>query len=180
MVIIGIDPGSVICGYGVIDFTNNKLSLIEYGALKVKMKQADFNSRLLDIFNDIQTIVARNNPDQAVFETTFFSKNVQSLVKLTHARAAALLAASVAGVEIYEYSPREIKKSVTGKGNATKEQVRFMVNTMLSIKDENKSFDASDALAIAICHSGRITSAPTSKIKSWGEYLKLNPDKMVK
>ncbi|GAB1372654.1 crossover junction endodeoxyribonuclease RuvC [Candidatus Kapaibacterium sp.] len=177
MIILGIDPGSLVCGYGVIESNNNKLQLIEYGVIKVAQKEEDFNLRLKEIYLRIDSVIKRCKPDESSFETIFYGKNVQSMMKLSHARAVAILAATLNNIPINEYAPREIKKSVTGLGSASKEQVRFMVKKILNISENHNFFDATDALATAICHYFRKNSG-NKKTSSWEQYIKSNPEKI--
>ena len=179
MIILGIDPGSVICGYGVIEFYAGKLQLIEYGSIKVKKKNEEINQRLKEIFLRLNAVIDRTKPEIAVFETVFYSKNAQSLMKLSFARASAILATSLKNIMFSEFTPREIKKSVTGNGNAGKKQVQFMVRTLLKIQETPDFFDATDALAAAICYAFR-NQIQSKTSKSWAEYIKNNPDKVLK
>ncbi|MCX7737370.1 MAG: crossover junction endodeoxyribonuclease RuvC [Candidatus Kapabacteria bacterium] len=179
MVILGIDPGSVICGYGVIDYKFDKLKLIEYGSIKVKKKNEDIIQRLKDIFFRLNAVIERTKPEIAVFESVFYSKNAQSLMKLSYARASAILAASLKDLEFAEFTPREIKKSVTGNGNAGKKQVQFMVRTLLKIQETPDFYDATDALATAICYAFRNQNQSKTS-SSWAEYIKNNPEKVLK
>ncbi len=179
MRVLGIDPGSVICGYGVIDLRDNKLFLVEYGVIKAKKINEALPVRLREIYKRLSVVLERTKPDIAAFETMFYSKNVQSLIKLSQARAAAVVAAAMADMAIEEYAPREVKKSVTGNGNAGKEQVQFMVRKMLSIEETPEFFDATDALAVAICHVNKSKSFST-KSSSWSDFIKNNPDRIVK
>ena len=179
MIILGVDPGSVICGYGVIDQQGSRLSLVEYGVVRAKKMHEELPLRLRDIYIRIGEVIARTRPDESAFETMFFAKNVQSLIKLSHARASAVLAASMKDIPVFEYSPREVKKSVTGKGAAAKEQVQYMVMNMLKIAETPEFFDATDALAVAVCHAMK-RSSPKSASKSWNDYIKNNPGKVVK
>lgn len=179
MIVLGIDPGSVVCGYGVVRKDGAKLHFIEYGVIEAKKKTVDFNLRLKEIYSRLSAVVDRNKPDIAVFEQTFFSNNVQSLIKLSHARSAAMLAVLMKDVEIAEYSAREVKKAVTGRGAAGKEQVQYMVKNLLGIEEDHKFYDATDALAIAICHILK-SNMPTKSSKSWADYIKQNPDKVIK
>ncbi|MCX6155189.1 MAG: crossover junction endodeoxyribonuclease RuvC [Candidatus Kapabacteria bacterium] len=178
MIIIGIDPGSVVCGYGVIEKQKSVLRLVEYGVIQPKKKNENFNLRLLDIFERLKRIVETNKPDFAAFESLFFGKNIQSLIKLSHARSAAIIAALTAKSEIVEYSPREIKKSVTGRGNASKEQVMFMVKSILKISETPEFFDATDALATALCHSFR-SNENITKVTNWEDFINKNPHRIV-
>jgi crossover junction endodeoxyribonuclease RuvC len=176
--ILGIDPGSIICGFGVIEKDNNKLRVLEYGVIKVGLKNELLKDRLRDIYERLLQVIERNKPDAAVLETVFFSKNVQSLTKLSQARGVALLAAAMSNVDVFEYSPREVKKSVTGRGNAAKEQVQFMVRKILNIEETPEFFDATDALGVALCHSFRMNTI-AKRADSWSEYIKQHPEKLI-
>lgn len=177
--ILGVDPGSIFCGYGVITKEGNKLTVVEYGVIRAKIKFEDLNLRLKEIYNRITEVIIRNRPDESAFETMFYAKNAQSLMKLSHARAVAVLASVNNDIPIFEYSPREVKKSVTGKGGAGKEQVQFMIKTLLSLKEETGLFDATDALAVAVCHALKRTTTKT-KSNSWADFVKNNPGRVVK
>lgn len=179
MIILGVDPGSIICGYGVIEKNGSKLGLIEYGVVKVKKLHEPLELRLKEIFLRLIQVIERAKPDSSAFESMFYSKNVQSLIKLSHARGASILAAAMNDIPIFEYSPREVKKSVTGRGNAGKEQVQFMVKRILNIEETPEFFDATDALAVAICHSMRVDS-PLKKASSWDDFIKNNPNRIYK
>jgi crossover junction endodeoxyribonuclease RuvC len=176
--ILGIDPGSVICGYGVIDSDRSNLSLVEYGVVKAGKSGKDLPKRLKEIFTRLSGVIERTRPDVAAFESMFFHKNAQSLMKLSHARGAAMAAVGMVGIEVFEYSPKTVKKSVTGRGGAAKEQVAFMVLGMLEIKETPEFFDSTDALAVAICHSNQFASG-AKKSSSWADFIKNNPDKVI-
>ncbi len=178
MRVLGIDPGSVICGYGVIEKQKSDLILIEYGIIKAKKKYETFPLRLKEIFERLTNVVERSLPDESAFETMFYSKNAQTLIKLSYARASAMLAATLKEIPIAEYSPKEIKKSVTGNGNASKEQVRYMVKNILNIQETHEFLDATDALATAICHLNK-PAVKGNYSTSWSEFVKNNPDKIV-
>ena len=184
MRIIGIDPGSVLCGYGVIDSQGNTLKVVEYGTIEVRKKAEDITLRMKEIYERISNVIHRTKPDFAAIETTFYAKNAQSLIKLTMARSAAILAIVNTGIFISEYSAKDIKRSVTGKGAASKEQVRFMTKTLLNISENTEHFDTTDALAIAICHSNHCNTSYSKsfgkKSTSWEQFFKNNPDKIVK
>jgi crossover junction endodeoxyribonuclease RuvC len=179
MRVLGIDPGSIICGYGVVDFENNKLTLVEYGVIKAAKKEETFPLRLKTIFERLTNVLERTLPDESSFESIFFGKNVQSMMKLSHARAAAMLAVTLKEVPIQEYAPREVKKSVTGLGNASKEQVQYMVKKLLNINETHEFYDATDALSVAICHTIRSGRA-SSKSSSWESFVKNNPERIKK
>lgn len=173
MIILGIDPGSNICGYGVIRKENRKITLVEYGVVNAKKMKLDINNRIKEIFLRIDKVIERTKPDNAVFESTFYSKNAQSLMKLSQARASAILAATLHDIPVFEFTPREIKKAVTGNGNASKEQVQFMIRKLLSIEETPEFFDATDALAVAVCQSIK-TDTFNTKSKSWDDFIKKN------
>jgi crossover junction endodeoxyribonuclease RuvC len=177
MVIFGIDPGSVNCGWGVISWNGKSANLIEYGVIKAKKVEAELPKRIGYIYSKILEKIKINKPDIFCLESVFFAKNPQSLIKLSHARAAAMLAGVNSGIEILEYSPNEVKRSVVGKGHAGKEQVQFMVKKLLNISETNELFDATDALAVALCHAFRGTKEK-SKSNSWESFIKENPERI--
>jgi len=151
MRILGIDPGLVQTGYGLIRVKNNDVSLLDYGIIKPDVKGI-ISARLLTIFEDIKELISSQNPTVFAIEEVFYGKNVRSLLGLGQARGAAILASAELKVPIYEYSPRKIKQSLTGNGNAQKEQVQFMVKNILKMSVLPQPIDASDALAVALCH----------------------------
>jgi crossover junction endodeoxyribonuclease RuvC len=149
--VLGIDPGSETTGWGVVENDGRRYRLVEYGTVKAPARER-FSARLLKISNGIEEIIARFEPDVCSIEEAFFATNVKSALKLGHARGVILLAAERARVEIHEYSPRLIKQTVVGYGNAEKHQVQEMVRVLLSLAKVPEPHDAADALAIAICH----------------------------
>ena len=151
MKILGIDPGLTNTGFGIIDINKESLKLIDYGIIKPKSSDK-LERRLLTIFNDMSSIINQHNPTIISIEDVFYGKNVKSALLLGQARGAAMLAAASNKVTIFEYSAKKIKQSVTGNGNANKDQVKFMVASILNIKNLDIPLDASDALAIALCH----------------------------
>ncbi len=178
MRIIGIDPGSIICGFGIVDKINSNIKVVKFDAIKFKNKSEHLNNRLNQIFNKISEIITEYKPEVAVFENVFYAKNAQSLIKLTAARTAAVLAALQKELPIYEFTPREVKKSVTGLGNASKQQVCYMIKSILKIEEEPRFFDASDALAVALCYCYRHQQTGNSS-QSWTEFIKINPHRIV-
>ena len=179
MRILGIDPGSIFCGYGVIDVAGKTMKIVEYGTIEVKKKSDDIHLRMKEIYERISNVIQRTQPDSVAIEATFYAKNAQSLIKLTMARSAALLAIVNNGLTVSEYSAKEIKRSVTGRGSASKEQVSFMMRALLNIKEDTDFFDTTDALAIAVCHSNNCGSM-LKNTKSWKQFIKENPDKILK
>jgi len=149
--VLGIDPGSETTGWGVIEGEARRYRLVEYGAIKAPPRER-FSSRLLKISNGIEAIIERFKPDVCSVEEAFYATNVKVALKLGQVRGVILLAAERAQVEIAEYSPRLVKQTVVGYGNAEKHQVQEMVRVLLSLKVIPEPHDAADALAIAICH----------------------------
>jgi crossover junction endodeoxyribonuclease RuvC len=179
MIILGIDPGSRFTGYGIIEEINQVVSPITHGVLRLQGRDAHV-LRLKVIFEGIGTLIEEYKPDEVAVEMPIYGKNPQSMLKLGRAQAAAALAALTRGIPVTEYTPKEIKKSVTGRGGASKEQVWYMLCRMLSIQ-ENRGLDASDALAVAVCHAhrNRLGGGGKPAAKSWTAYLKANPDRIV-
>ncbi len=151
MIILGIDPGSVVMGFGIIETQGNRLIHIENGGIYSSQFKV-FHDRLLHIFDEITQLIIRYRPEIAAIENVFYGKNVQSMLKLGQARGAAVLALLKAGLTVHEYTPTQVKSALTGYGRADKEQMQRMIKILLKLKDEAMS-DASDALAVAICHS---------------------------
>jgi len=149
--ILGIDPGLVQTGYGIITINNNDPKIVDYGVVKPNVNDG-LASRLLTIFEDVSEIIKIHNPSIFSIEDVFYGKNAKSALRLGQARGAAMVAAASAGLSIHEYSARKIKQAVTGNGNAHKEQVQFMVKASLKMDKLPEPIDASDALATALCH----------------------------
>jgi crossover junction endodeoxyribonuclease RuvC len=153
MRILGVDPGSVTTGFGVIEYDRGRLALVEQGAINTK-RGAELADRLHQIHEELLAVIARTAPAAAAIETPFAGPNVKSLIQLSHARGVILLAVRSARVEVFEYSPRSVKSAVVGYGAAEKEQVAKMVRMLLpGCASLVMSADAADALAIAICHA---------------------------
>ena len=154
MIILGVDPGSVVTGYGLLFCENNKEKVLEYGVIRTNKKA--LAEKLLEIHEKLFEIIKKKKPEQFAIEETFYSKNVKATLTMGQARGSAILAAAKAGIEIFEYSPKEVKMAVTGRGNATKRQIQFMIKSILNLKELPQPEDASDALAIAFCHAQKI------------------------
>ena len=150
--ILGIDPGSRLTGFGILDCQLDSATYVASGA--VKSVDGEFKDRLRLIFNSISEIVAEYRPDVVVIESVFVAKNAGSALKLGHARSAAICATFEFDLDVFEYAPREIKQAVVGTGSATKEQVQHMVRSMLEL-DGDPSSDSADALAAALCHANQ-------------------------
>ncbi|MGB7925762.1 MAG: crossover junction endodeoxyribonuclease RuvC [Pyrinomonadaceae bacterium] len=151
MRVLGIDPGSETTGWGIVEGDGRRYRLIEYGTVKAPPRER-FPARLLKISDGVEAVIARHQPDACAVEEAFFATNVKTALKLGQVRGVVLLAAERASLNIFEYSPRLIKQTVVGYGNAEKHQVQEMVRVLLSLASVPSPHDAADALAIAICH----------------------------
>jgi crossover junction endodeoxyribonuclease RuvC len=149
--VLGIDPGSETTGWGIVEGDGRRYQLIEYGTVKAPPRER-FSARLLKISDGLEAVIARHQPDACAIEEAFYATNVKVALKLGQVRGVALLAAERANLEIHEYSPRLVKQTVVGYGNAEKHQVQEMVRVLLSLHEVPEPHDAADALAIAICH----------------------------
>ncbi len=175
-IILGLDPGTNIMGYGIICIKGSSITLIQYGVIHLS-KYAGHELKLKKIFERVLGLVDEYHPDEVALEAPFFGKNVQSMLKLGRAQGVAMSAALAREIPIVEYAPRKVKQSVTGNGNASKEQVARMLMTVLTIRELPKLLDATDALAVAVCHYFQ-QRAPKSKGKSWEAFIKDNPHKL--
>lgn len=180
-IIIGIDPGTNVMGYGVIGVKGKRPSLIALGVVKLSKFESHY-LRLRRIFERVLGLVEQYLPDEMAIEAPFFGKNVQSMLKLGRAQGVAMAAALSRDIPITEYEPRKIKMAITGNGGASKEQVRELLKRMLSISTEqldNLELDATDGLAAALCHFYESTRPVTAAgPKSWKEFIAKNPDKV--
>jgi crossover junction endodeoxyribonuclease RuvC len=149
--VLGIDPGSSLTGYGVVDADGKRYRLVEYSAIRPPAKLT-FAERLLFIGNKLEEVIDRAKPTACALEETFYSVNVRSALVLGHVRGAILVSAARAGVAVFEYSPLQIKSALVGYGRAEKQQVQEMVRVLLELAEVPRPLDASDALAAAICH----------------------------
>ena len=177
-IILGIDPGTTIMGYGLIHIKENQMELIQMGVLHLS-KLSSHELKLKRIFERTLQLVDEYKPDELAVEAPFFGKNVQSMLKLGRAQGVAMSAALYRDVPIFEYAPKKIKMAITGKGTASKEQVAAMLKSLLNIKEMPKHLDATDGLAAAVCHHfQRNPSGTGKKYTGWGSFLKDNPDKL--
>lgn len=180
-IILGIDPGTLILGYGILKVENKKAVLLEMGILKLA-KHKDPHKRLQIIYNKVCELNRAYKPTQFAIEAPFFGKNVQSMLKLGRAQGVCIAASLQHGVEAIEYSPKKVKQAVTGNGNANKEQVWKMLQQVLGFKETPEYLDATDALAVAFCHYLQIQSplGPVAKNKGWDDFLKNNAHRIKK
>ena len=175
-IILGIDPGTNVMGYGVILIRNNAMSLVQFGVIHLS-KYTNHELKLKKIFERVINLIEDFSPDAVALEAPFYGKNVQSMLKLGRAQGVAMAAALSREIPITEYAPKKVKQSVTGNGNASKEQVAQMLKTLLKFEDTPKLLDATDALAVAVCHQFQ-GGAKAEKAKSWKSFLSDNPDRI--
>jgi crossover junction endodeoxyribonuclease RuvC len=154
---MGIDPGLATIGFGLVLKNGDKYRAVEYGAITTAPKQM-IEQRLDDIFNDMMELLTRYKPDCMAIEELFFNSNTTTAIDVAMARGVILLAAYKCGVDVYEYTPLEVKSSVVGYGRAEKQQVQYMVRLMLNLKETPRPDDVADALALALCHGTRMTA----------------------
>ncbi|MGA7721913.1 MAG: crossover junction endodeoxyribonuclease RuvC [Ignavibacteriaceae bacterium] len=178
MIILGVDPGTIFTGFGIINYNKNSFTRVKNGLIKLPSTKT-IAQKLELIYEGLDKVIKTYKPDEFAIETAFYGKNVQSAMKIGYARGVSILAAIHNNVPISEYSPREIKKSIVGNGAASKEQVSFMIRTILDLKNDKMRLDESDALAIALCHSFRMKT-PFKKSKDWKSFVEAFPDRVIK
>lgn len=178
MLILGLDPGTNVTGFGIIKQVNNSFTKTASGVINLPSQKA-IHDRLKIIYDELQKIIKKYKPDEFAIETAFYGKNVQSAMKIGYARGVSVLAAIHNNLPVSEYSPGEVKKAVVGKGRASKEQVAFMVKTILNLKREKLKLDESDALAIALCHAFRIKFPSNKKSKNWKAFIEQFPERVM-
>jgi crossover junction endodeoxyribonuclease RuvC len=177
-IILGIDPGTNITGYGVIKVTGNQPELIAVGSIDLS-KYGDHYLKLKQIFERTAGIIDEYHPDELAIEAPFYGKNVQSMLKLGRAQGAAIAAALSRSLPIFEYAPRKIKMSITGQGAASKEQVAAMLTQILKYKFTKVRLDATDGLAAAMCHFYQSNKpASDNAYTGWKDFLKKNPGRL--
>ncbi|HUI11072.1 MAG TPA: crossover junction endodeoxyribonuclease RuvC [Bacteroidota bacterium] len=174
---LGLDPGTLVTGFGVVSRTGGRMTMLACGSIRNRAG-TPMASRLRKIHDELSAVIDRHKPDEFAIESAFYGKNAQSALKLGHARGAAMLAAVRRGLGSTEYSPREVKKAVTGSGTASKAQVRYMVRSILSLGDARVGLDESDALAIAICHMHRLSGSAVSH-RNWASYVAAHPERVI-
>jgi crossover junction endodeoxyribonuclease RuvC len=184
MIILGVDPGTLATGYGLIEIERGKISVLEFDVI-VNRSDRSMPQRLGEIYSRLSDVIARFHPDEFAIETAFYGRNAQSALKLGHARGVSMLAAFNNEIPTTEYSPREIKKSVAGNGAASKQQVKYMVKSILGLRETPKLFDATDALAVALCHEHRtartkVNGRTPGRHKNWSSFVKEHPYRVVR
>ncbi len=178
--ILGIDPGTVRLGYGVIKCNGQKISLVSLGTIDLS-KYSSHQDKLKKIFERVGSMIKQYEPSCCAIEAPFYGKNVQSMLKLGRAQGVAITVAMLHEIPVIEYSPKKIKLAVTGNGNASKEQVAGMLQRLLSFNDLPKYKDATDGLAVAVCHhfQNRISVPGKKNYKGWKEFVVSNPERIT-
>tara|TARA_B100001175_G_scaffold56527_1_gene45536 strand:+ start:6720 stop:7316 length:597 start_codon:yes stop_codon:yes gene_type:complete len=177
-IILGIDPGTTIMGFGILKVKDRKMNLVQMNELNLT-KYKDHYLKLKLVFERTISLIEEYSPDEIAIEAPFFGKNVQSMLKLGRAQGVAMAAGLSREIPITEYSPKKIKKSITGNGNASKEQVAKMLQNLLAIKNLPKNLDATDGLAAAVCHFYNSNSVlDGKKYSGWSSFVKKNKDKI--
>ena len=177
--ILGIDPGTSVMGYGLISCQKQKINLIQFGVIHLS-KYPNHEIKLKKIYDRVSELTSEYLPDEVALEAPFYGENIQSMLKLGRAQGVAMAAALNKEIPINEYAPRRVKQAVTGNGNASKEQVASMIQTLLKLDGSPKLLDATDALAVAICHhfsSGVSVSSSKGK-NSWKTFISENPKRV--
>ncbi|MEO1449303.1 MAG: crossover junction endodeoxyribonuclease RuvC [Bacteroidota bacterium] len=180
-IIIGIDPGTNVTGYGIISCQGKRMDLLACGVVQLGKAKVEHAEKLGRIFTRVSSLIKAYQPTEMALEAPFFGKNPQSMLKLGRAQGVAMAAGLLHGLSIAEYAPKKVKSAVTGTGLASKEQVAAMLRRLLNFEEEPKYLDATDGLAVAVCHffqGNAITGG--KKAKDWGSFLKANPDRVKK
>ena len=181
-IILGIDPGTTVMGYALLRVENNQPSVLLMDVLKLS-KQKDIYARLEMIHTKVMELIQLYRPSSFAIEAPFFGKNVQSMLKLGRAQGVAIAAAMHGKIPVTEYAPKKVKQSITGNGNADKDQVWKMLQRVLSIDEQPQYFDATDALAVALCHhyqSSSVLGTAVKGLKGWDEFIAKNPERVKK
>lgn len=180
-VVMGIDPGTNKMGYGVIRCHGRDAEYVTMGYIAIPSKMTAYQ-KLGIIFERVDELITLHNPEEVAYEAPFFGENIQSMLKLGRAQGVAMAAALRHGATVFEYSPRKVKLSITGKGGASKEQVAALIKSILKIEELPHNLDASDGLAVALCHHFQTTNGcvTAARGKSWEDFVRSNPDKVKK
>jgi crossover junction endodeoxyribonuclease RuvC len=178
-VIIGLDPGTVVMGYGIIKMTGHKIEALQMGV--IHLGQYDNHAqKLRKIWERINQLVEQYMPDEMALEAPFYGKNIQSMLKLGRAQGVAMSVALARGIPIIEYAPKKVKQAVTGNGRASKEQVAAMLQNQLALGELPELLDATDALAVAVCHAYQQQTPSRGEAKNWAAFIADNPHRIKK
>lgn len=178
--ILGIDPGTNVMGYGLIEVVENKPRILQVGVIKTT-GFTDHYQKLRHIFDRTNALLKELQPDELAIESPFYGKDIQAMLKLGRAQGVVMGLALSNDIPIFEYAPLKVKQAITGMGRAAKEQVAFFLKNMFTITELPKELDATDAIAVAVCHYLQMRNPITkSGAKSWGDFIKKNPDRVKK
>jgi crossover junction endodeoxyribonuclease RuvC len=180
MIILGIDPGTVVMGYGLVEVKGKQLKLLAMGAIQLD-KLPNHQLKLKKIYDKVSGLIKEYHPDFCAVEAPFYGKNAQSMLKLGRAQGVCMVAALNRDIQVLEYSPRKIKQSITGSGSASKEQVAAMLKTICKFEEQPRYLDATDGLAVAVCHyfqSQSPLAGDGGGAKSWKEFIRKNPKRI--
>jgi crossover junction endodeoxyribonuclease RuvC len=177
-IIMGIDPGTTVMGYGLIQTRHNSIKLLAAGVIRME-KLSDHHIKLKRIFDRTLMIIDEYHPDEMAIESPFFGKNVQSMLKLGRAQGVIIAAALSRAVPVMEYAPSKIKQSITGNGNASKEQVAAMLKEILSFDESPRYLDATDGLAVAVCHYFQQGNKRLRSKSKWSAFIAAHPDRLA-
>lgn len=177
--ILGIDPGTTVMGYALLQVNSKTTEMVDLGVITM-LRLPNQNEKLKKIFESTIEIIEKYHPTLLAIEAPFFGKNAQSMLKLGRAQGVVIAACLHYGMEVFEYLPRKVKQSVTGNGNASKEQVAAMLKTMYAIPECSHYYDATDALAVAVCHfmQNKITTGG-EKFSGWDNFISKNSDRLI-
>jgi len=182
MIILGVDPGTLVTGFGVVEYSRGRTTLIACDIIRNRSDRS-MPLRLKRIYDSLCEAIDRYRPDELAIETAFYGKNAQSALKLGHARGVSILAAVNRQIPTAEYSPREVKKAVAGNGAASKQQVQFMVKSRMNLRSLPKQLDATDAVAVAMCHlqriAGRRSNGRPKHRETWSSFVHQHPDRLL-
>lgn len=182
MRVLGIDPGTAVTGFGLVECRHSSVNVIHYESLHLRSSQP-LTARLKSIYDKCSECIAEFRPEMLAVETAFYGKNIQSTLKLGQARGVAIIAGLNSELAVFEYSPREVKRSVTGNGASSKQQVHYMVKAILGIREELNDYDCTDALAVALCHvyASELFARHDSgdRSESWKKYVENNPERVI-
>jgi crossover junction endodeoxyribonuclease RuvC len=181
VIIMGVDPGTVVMGFSIIACSGQQITMLTMDTLKMSWTH-DVFERLQRIYQTMDEVIGQYKPSEFAIEAPFYGKNVQSMLKLGRAQGVAIACAMKHGLQVTEYSPKKVKQSITGNGNAVKESVWAMLQRIMPLEEKPKSYDASDALAVAVCHhyqkSNPLGALAGGKAKDWDKFIKNNPGRV--
>jgi len=178
-IIMGIDPGTSVTGYGIIRSEGKRMQLLACGSIHLGKQEITHPEKLAKIYKRVSSLIEAYSPQEVALEAPFYGKNPQSMLKLGRAQGVAMAAALAQGLPVFEYAPRKVKVAVTGNGAASKEMVAGMLKKMMKFEEEPKYMDATDGLAVAVCHFFQGDINPEKpKAKNWADFVKRNPGRL--